>query len=160
MNKFTETLFRNIPKGYNNIRGELKNLVDSGLFILNMDDRLLLLILYSFSINLNLTISLQSRKIKKLPLNKNTNNKIISMAKKIDKDHARFRQIIRGKVKKNLRKYITQGELIGKKGKDIVELGVYILVVLVRGKDIVERDAAATGHKVKLEHRSVIGCEP
>ena len=46
------------------------------------------------------------------------------MAKKIDKDHARFRQIIRGKVKKNLRKYITQGELIGKQGKELVSIPV------------------------------------
>ncbi|MCH8872999.1 DUF444 family protein [candidate division KSB1 bacterium] len=46
------------------------------------------------------------------------------MVKKIDKDQARFRQIIRGKVKRNLRKYITQGELIGKKGKELVSIPV------------------------------------
>ncbi|MFQ5706041.1 MAG: DUF444 family protein [bacterium] len=44
------------------------------------------------------------------------------MVKRIDKDQNRFRQIIRGKVKKDLRKYITRGELIGKKGKDFVSI--------------------------------------
>jgi hypothetical protein len=46
------------------------------------------------------------------------------MVKKIEKDHSRFRQIIRGKIKKELRKYITRGELIGKKGKDLVSIPV------------------------------------
>jgi sporulation protein YhbH len=46
------------------------------------------------------------------------------MVKKIEKDQARFRQIVRGKVKKNLKKYITRGELIGKKGKDFVSIPV------------------------------------
>lgn len=46
------------------------------------------------------------------------------MVKKIDRDHSRFRHIIRGKIKKNLKKYITRGELIGKKGKDYVSIPV------------------------------------
>src|SRR5258708_32146006 len=41
---------------------------------------------------------------------------------KVERDHSRFRQIVRGKVKKELRKYMTQGELIGKKGKDLVSI--------------------------------------
>ena len=41
---------------------------------------------------------------------------------KIERDHSRFRQIVRGKIKKELRKYMTQGELIGKKGKDVVSI--------------------------------------
>ena len=36
---------------------------------------------------------------------------------KIDHDHGRFRQIVRGKIKQNLRKYISQGEMIGKQGQ-------------------------------------------
>ena len=44
------------------------------------------------------------------------------MSQKIDLDHGRFRQIIRGKIKQNLRKYISQGEMIGKKGKDTVSI--------------------------------------
>ena len=44
------------------------------------------------------------------------------MSQKIDHDHRRFREIVRGKIKQNLRKYITQGEMIGKKGKDVVSI--------------------------------------
>jgi uncharacterized protein len=41
---------------------------------------------------------------------------------RIERDHSRFRQIVRGRIKKELRKYMTQGELIGKKGKDLVSI--------------------------------------
>jgi uncharacterized sporulation protein YeaH/YhbH (DUF444 family) len=47
---------------------------------------------------------------------------IFESAVKIERDHARFRQIVRGKIKKELRKYMTQSELIGKKGKDLVSI--------------------------------------
>jgi hypothetical protein len=41
-----------------------------------------------------------------------------SVSLRIDQDHSRFRAIVRGKIRQNLRKYISQGELIGKQGKD------------------------------------------
>ncbi|HUH01195.1 MAG TPA: DUF444 family protein [Kofleriaceae bacterium] len=44
------------------------------------------------------------------------------MSQKIDLDQRRFRQIIRGKIKQNLRKYISHGEMIARKGKDIVAI--------------------------------------
>jgi sporulation protein YhbH len=44
------------------------------------------------------------------------------MSQKIDLDHRRFRQIVRGKIKENLRKYISHGELIGRKGKQSVSI--------------------------------------
>ena len=44
------------------------------------------------------------------------------MALRIDPDHRRFRDIVRGKIKQDLRKYISQGELIGRKGKDKVSI--------------------------------------
>ncbi len=44
------------------------------------------------------------------------------MAYKIEKDFTRFKQIVRGKIKKELRKYITKGELLGKKGKNLVSI--------------------------------------
>jgi uncharacterized protein len=44
------------------------------------------------------------------------------MSQKIDQDHSRFRKIVRGKIKQNLRKYITQGELIGRQGKDKISV--------------------------------------
>src|SRR4051795_9632393 len=44
------------------------------------------------------------------------------MSQKIERDHQRFRKLVRGKVKSNLSKYITRGEMIGKKGKDLVSI--------------------------------------
>lgn len=46
------------------------------------------------------------------------------MVLKIEQDHGRFKQIVRGKIKKELRKYITQGELIGKQGKKFVSIPI------------------------------------
>ncbi len=46
------------------------------------------------------------------------------MSLRIDQDHARFRAIVRGKIRQNLRKYISQGELMGRKGKDIVSIPI------------------------------------
>src|SRR5437899_3670582 len=45
-----------------------------------------------------------------------------TMSLRIDQDHRRFRDIVRGKIKQNLRKYITQGEMLGKKGKEVVSI--------------------------------------
>jgi uncharacterized protein len=44
------------------------------------------------------------------------------MSQKIDLDHRRFRQIIRGKIKRNLRKYISHGEMVARRGKDTVAI--------------------------------------
>ncbi len=44
------------------------------------------------------------------------------MGQKIEKDLQRFRKIVRGKVKSNLAKYIGKGEMIGKKGNDLVSI--------------------------------------
>src|SRR5437016_5988713 len=44
------------------------------------------------------------------------------VSQKIERDHQRFRKIVRGKVKSNLAKYISRGEMIGKKGKDLVSI--------------------------------------
>lgn len=46
------------------------------------------------------------------------------MSLKIDQDHSRFRRIVRGKVRENLRKYISSGELMGKKGKEVVSIPI------------------------------------
>ncbi|MGB0678136.1 MAG: DUF444 family protein [Polyangiales bacterium] len=46
------------------------------------------------------------------------------MSLRIDQDHARFRHIVRGKIRQNLRRYISQGELIGKQGGDVVSIPV------------------------------------
>ncbi len=46
------------------------------------------------------------------------------MALRIDQDHSRFKAIVRGKIKQNLKRYVQQGEMIGKKGKDFVSIPV------------------------------------
>ncbi|MBI4671733.1 MAG: DUF444 family protein [Chloroflexi bacterium] len=46
------------------------------------------------------------------------------MALLIDQDASRFRQIVRGKIKQNLKKYMSNGELIGKQGKDLVSIPI------------------------------------
>lgn len=40
----------------------------------------------------------------------------------IKRDHNRFRQIVKGKIKENLKKYVTHGEMIARKGKDTVTI--------------------------------------
>ncbi|MBK8915904.1 MAG: DUF444 family protein [Phycisphaerales bacterium] len=46
------------------------------------------------------------------------------MVLKIEKDHQRFRQIVRGKIRDDLRKFLTRGELIGKEGKQLISIPV------------------------------------
>ena len=43
---------------------------------------------------------------------------------KIQRDTDRFRKIIRGKVRENLKKYINHGEMIGRKGRELVSIPV------------------------------------
>jgi hypothetical protein len=44
------------------------------------------------------------------------------MILRIEQDHNRFKQIVRGRIKKELRKYISSGELIGRRGKDLISI--------------------------------------
>lgn len=46
------------------------------------------------------------------------------MSLKIDQDHSRFRGIVRGKIRQNLRRYISQGEMLGRKGRDLVSIPI------------------------------------
>ncbi len=46
------------------------------------------------------------------------------MTRSIDRDNSRFKQIVRGKVRQNLRKYVTHGEMLGRKGREIVSIPV------------------------------------
>jgi hypothetical protein len=46
------------------------------------------------------------------------------MPLRIKQDHNRFREIVRGRIKQNLRKYIQKGEMLGKKGKDLITIPV------------------------------------
>jgi len=40
----------------------------------------------------------------------------------IESDHGRFRQIIKGKIKGDLRRFMSQGEMIGKQGKKLISI--------------------------------------
>ncbi|MGD8413675.1 MAG: DUF444 family protein [Candidatus Latescibacterota bacterium] len=46
------------------------------------------------------------------------------MVQRIDRDLQRFRRIVRGHIKKGLRKYMSTGELVGKKGKNVVSIPI------------------------------------
>lgn len=48
----------------------------------------------------------------------------IIMALKIEQDLSRFNKIVKGKIKKELGKFISSGELLGKQGKKIVSIPV------------------------------------
>lgn len=43
---------------------------------------------------------------------------------RISKDHQRFRQIVKGKIRDDLRKFLSRGELIGKEGKKLISIPV------------------------------------
>ncbi len=45
-----------------------------------------------------------------------------SMISRIEQDHSRFREIIRGRIRKNLRKYISRGDMIAPKSKGSVSI--------------------------------------
>ena len=46
------------------------------------------------------------------------------MSMRIEHDLSRFRQIVKGKIRENLRKYVTHGEMIGRKGRDLVSIPI------------------------------------
>ncbi|MGE0609572.1 MAG: DUF444 family protein [Pirellulales bacterium] len=46
------------------------------------------------------------------------------MVMNIERDQNRFKQIVRGKIRENMRKYISHGEMIGRQGKDLVSIPI------------------------------------
>ena len=44
------------------------------------------------------------------------------MVQKIERDVRRFKQIVRGRIRQDLRKYLSHGEMIGKRGQDLVSI--------------------------------------
>jgi hypothetical protein len=50
---------------------------------------------------------------------------VLAVINKIEQDHARFRQIVKGRIRKDLRKFIAKGEMIGKEGKKFVSIPVH-----------------------------------
>jgi uncharacterized sporulation protein YeaH/YhbH (DUF444 family) len=47
------------------------------------------------------------------------------MISSIQQDHSRFRQIIKGRIRKDLRRFIAKGEMIGKEGRKFVSIPVH-----------------------------------
>jgi uncharacterized protein len=47
------------------------------------------------------------------------------MVNRIEQDHQRFRQIVRGRIRKDLRDFLSRGELIGREGKRFVSIPVH-----------------------------------
>ncbi len=45
-----------------------------------------------------------------------------AMVRRIDQDVGRFRRIVTGEIRRNLKKYVTKGELLGRVGKDTVSV--------------------------------------
>ncbi len=46
------------------------------------------------------------------------------MGLQIEKDHQRFRKIVKGKIREDLRKFLTRGELLGREGKKYISIPV------------------------------------
>lgn len=46
----------------------------------------------------------------------------VSALRKIDKDRNRFHEIVRGRIKQDLKKYVRHHEMLGRKGKNIVSI--------------------------------------
>ncbi|MFB3819135.1 MAG: DUF444 family protein [Candidatus Methylomirabilales bacterium] len=46
------------------------------------------------------------------------------LARRIERDRSRFKKILRGAIRAGMRKYLSHGELIGKRGKDLVSIPV------------------------------------
>lgn len=47
------------------------------------------------------------------------------MVSKIEQDHHRFRQIVRGRIRKDLRRFISRGDFIGREGDRLVSVPVH-----------------------------------
>ena len=46
------------------------------------------------------------------------------MTQSVERDLKRFREIVRGKIRKDLRKYVNHGEMLGRKGRETVSIPV------------------------------------
>lgn len=47
------------------------------------------------------------------------------MVNKIEQDHQRFRQIVRGKIRKDLRRFLSRGDMIGQQGDKAVSIPIH-----------------------------------
>lgn len=79
------------------------------------------------------------------------------LIRRIEKDHARFRDVVRSRVRQDLRRYITRGELIGKEGDQVVSIPIP-QVELPRFR-LGRRDSAGVGQGDGAEG-DLLGSEP
>jgi hypothetical protein len=52
-------------------------------------------------------------------------SKDAGMVNKIEQDHQRFRQIVRGKIRKELRRFISRGDIVAREGKKFVSIPIH-----------------------------------
>jgi len=67
------------------------------------------------------------------------------MVRRIEKDHQRFRQIVRGRIKQDLRKYISKGELLGRQGKETISIPIPQIELPRFTFDTAEQDGVGQG---------------
>ncbi len=48
-----------------------------------------------------------------------------TMVNKIEQDHQRFRQIVRGKIRKDLRRFISRGDILAREGRRVVSVPIH-----------------------------------
>ena len=44
------------------------------------------------------------------------------MIRRIERDRSRFRDIVRGRIKQDLKRFVSQGEVFGRKGRDLISI--------------------------------------
>ena len=63
----------------------------------------------------------------------------------IEQDRSRFRDIVKGRIRENLRKYISKGELIARQGKDTVSIPIENIDIPRFEHDPHDRDQVGQG---------------
>ena len=78
------------------------------------------------------------------------------MSRNIDRDLKRFRQIVRGRVRKNLKRYVTHGEMIGRKGRETVSIPELVAEPLRNSLGWAQRQIYDAGLKTRVYGRANI----
>ena len=70
------------------------------------------------------------------------------MVLRIERDHNRFKEIVKGRIKRDFRKYITKEELIGRQGDRLISIPVPQIEIprFRHGKNQGEQVGQGPGH--------------